>query len=165
MKGNSLEIMGKWLDQSWRQQFTWNKIVSKHHTVDFMCILHLLYFSPHLLITKSERVQNRIGCNPVVMMSLSTTFAHRLVFMLLILLQDQDRLRGQWPVIHHSTVCWGGKAVGYQCYETLAWTQISLGCIANSDGSVDHSICRAPCRAPCRAQLCTMTPSPIYNSQ
>ena len=139
------------------QQFTWNKTVSTHYTVDFMCILHLLYFPPHLLITKSESVQNRIGCNTVVMMSLSTSFAHRLVFMLLILLQDQDRLRGQWPVIHHRTVCWGGKAVGYQCYATLAWTQISLGCIANSDGSVDHSICRA--------QLCTMTPSPIYNSQ
>ena len=27
---------------------------SKHYTVDLMCILHLLYFLPDLLITKSE---------------------------------------------------------------------------------------------------------------
>ena len=36
------------------QQFTWHKTESKHYTVGFMCILHLLYFSPHLLIAKSE---------------------------------------------------------------------------------------------------------------
>ena len=36
------------------QQFTWHKTESKHYTVDFMCMLHLLYFSPHVLIMKSE---------------------------------------------------------------------------------------------------------------
>ena len=34
------------------QQFTWHKTESKHYTVVFICILHLLYFSMHLLITK-----------------------------------------------------------------------------------------------------------------
>lgn len=29
-------------------------LTSKHYTADFMCILHLVYFSSHLLIPKSE---------------------------------------------------------------------------------------------------------------
>ena len=34
---------------------TQHKNESKHYTVDFMCILHLLYFSSHLFTTKSEK--------------------------------------------------------------------------------------------------------------
>lgn len=29
---------------------------SKHYSVDFMCISYLLYFSPHLLMTKSKNI-------------------------------------------------------------------------------------------------------------
>jgi hypothetical protein len=29
-------------------------LTSKHYTADFMCILHLVYISSHLLIPKSE---------------------------------------------------------------------------------------------------------------